>query len=91
MPPQSLPFPWIEVALEFLKTPIVGTSPSKLLYDRFNNFKNLKFSKNLGISPEKLLLERSKSSRPLNDSKDEGTSPSKKFLLMARNSSFTQL
>ena len=90
MPPQSSPFPLSEVALVFLEIPFVGTSPSKWLLDRFSNCKS-KSSKNFGISPEKLLLERSSCLRPLYDSKDEGMVPWKKFLLMARNSSFTQL
>ncbi|KAL4600480.1 hypothetical protein ACB092_11G201600, partial [Castanea dentata] len=74
-----------------MKTPFVGTEPSKWLYDGFNNCKRSKLSKNFGILTEKLFLERSKCLRPLNDSKDEGTSHWKKFLLIARNSSFTQL
>ena len=31
MPPQSLVFPINDIVLVFLKTPLVGTSPSKLL------------------------------------------------------------
>ena len=57
---------------------------------RFNIYKS-KNSKNFGILPDKLLFDRSRTLIPLNDSKDEGMTPWKKFLLMASNSSLTQL
>ena len=34
-PPQSLLLPFNDTALAFLKTPLVGTSPSKWLKERF--------------------------------------------------------
>ena len=52
--------PLITVALIFLKTPFVGTSPSKSLQDKFNNYKKIKLSKNFGIFSEKSFLEKSK-------------------------------
>ena len=91
MPPQSLPFPLMKVALMFLKTPSIGTSPSKWLKDRFKNFKKTNCSKNFGIWPDKLLLEGSNFSRPLNDPKDGGMIPWKRFPFMMKSRSITQL
>ena len=44
-PPQSLAFPITDIALAFLKTPSVGTSPSISLNERFNFLKNEAFLK----------------------------------------------
>ena len=57
---QSPEFPWRESQLMFAKTPFVGTSPSKLLKDKFNICKTWRFCNSLGITPERLLKERAK-------------------------------
>ena len=53
MPPQSLLFPTTDIALAFAKTPLIGTSPSKSLKDKFR-FSKARVSKNFGILPDKL-------------------------------------
>ena len=52
-PPQSLVFPFTDIALVFLKTPSVGTSPSISLNERFNFFRNGSFSKPFGVDPDR--------------------------------------
>ena len=54
IPPQSLAFPINDIAFVFLKTPSVGTSPSKLLNERFNFSKRGSFSKAFGMDPDRL-------------------------------------
>lgn len=63
IPPQSLGFPstWNAVAFEY--TPWTGTSPSKLLSERFRYSREERFRVQGGISPDKLFLERSSSRR----------------------------
>ena len=59
-PPQSLVFPITNIALAFLKTPSVGTSPSMSLNERFKLCKKGSFSKPFGINPNRLFLETSR-------------------------------
>ncbi|KAM7466695.1 hypothetical protein LguiB_014257 [Lonicera macranthoides] len=56
MPPQRPLLPTTDITLKFAKTPFVGSSPSKLLKDKFRPSKE-KFTKNIGTIPDKLLLE----------------------------------
>ena len=79
IPPQSSVFPINDKALMFLKTPLIGTSPSKLLNERFNFSKKNSFSKPFGMGPERLFCETSKSHRPFKEAIDDGMAPQKKF------------
>ncbi|KAK4596303.1 hypothetical protein RGQ29_014366 [Quercus rubra] len=66
------------------KTPFFSTSPSKLLKDKFNICKALRFSNSVGIGPERLLEERSKLSSAARFSSDFGIEPVILFLAMLR-------
>ena len=66
IPPQSLLFAIIDIASTFLKTPTVGSGPSRSLNEMFKYFKNKSFSRSFGINLDKLFRETSKSSRPFN-------------------------
>ena len=79
IPPQSLLFPITDIAVTFLKTPPVGTSPSILLNEMFKYFKNRSFSKPFGINPDKLFCETSKYSRTFKKAIDEGMVPLNEF------------
>ena len=89
-PPQSLVFPIIEIALAFLKSPSIGTSPSISLNERFNFFKEGSFSKTFGIEPDKLFLETSRNLRPSKKAIDEGKGPSKELPCKLRYSKLKQ-
>jgi len=78
MPPQSPLFPTIESSISLLKTPPMGTSPSKLLYDRLS-ICNGKAARNFGISPDKLFSVKSNSCRPLSEINVQGIAPWKWF------------
>ena len=78
-PPQSLVFSITDIALAFLKSPSVGTSPSISLNLRFNFFKKGRFSKTFGIEPDMLFLETSRNLRPFKKAIDEGKGPSKEL------------
>ena len=54
IPPQSLALPINNITLVFPKTPSVGTSPSKLLNERFYFSKRGSFSKPFGMDPDRL-------------------------------------
>ncbi|KAF7825807.1 hypothetical protein G2W53_016971 [Senna tora] len=60
MPPQSLLLPAIDIALAFLKTPSVGTSPSNILKETFKYSRTEMFCKPVGIEPDKLFCDRSR-------------------------------
>ena len=64
IPPQSLLFTIIDIASTFLKTPTIGSGPSRSLNEMFNYFKNKSFSRPFGINPDKLFRKTSKSSMP---------------------------
>ena len=66
------------------KKPFFGTSPSKLLKDKFNFIKALSFSNSVGIRPERLLEERSNLSSAARFSSDFGIEPVILFLAMFR-------
>ena len=89
-PPQSLAFPITDIALAFLKTPSVGTSPSISLNERFNFFKEGSFSKTFGIEPDRLFLETSRNLRPFKKAIDEGKDPSKELPCKIRYSKLNQ-
>ena len=78
-PPQSLVFLITDIALAFLKTPSIGTSPSISLNERFNFFKEGSFSKTFGIEPKRLFLETSRNLRPFKKTIDEGKDPLKEL------------
>lgn len=75
IPPQNLLFQTTDTALAFWNTPLVGTSPSKLLNEALKYNKKWRFSRSRGIFPDKLLWERSKWVRPFKEAKDEGMTP----------------
>ena len=77
-------FPWRESQLMLAKKPFFGTSPSKLLKDKFNFCKALSFSNSVGIRPERLLEERSNLSSAARFSSDFGIEPVILFLAMFR-------
>lgn len=73
-PPQSLLFPNTENLLALVNTPTNGTSPSRLLKDKFI-YCNEKCTKNRGTGPDKLLFERSGYTNPLKELSDRGIMP----------------
>ncbi|TYI63024.1 hypothetical protein E1A91_D10G291700v1, partial [Gossypium mustelinum] len=73
------------------KRPPLGSTPSKLLKERFKYFKALKLTRNSGTPPERLFSDTSNSTRPLNELKDEGMGPSNKLPPRNNLSSLTQL
>ena len=77
--PQSLLFPITDIIFAFLKTPLVGTSPSILLNKMFKYFKNESFSRPFEINTDKLFCETSKCSRPFKETIDEGMFLLKEF------------
>ena len=89
-PPQSLVFSITDIALAFLKSPSVGTSPSISLNLRFNFFKEGRFSKTFGIEPDMLFLETSRNLRPFKKAIDEGKGPSKELPYKLRYSKLKQ-
>ena len=52
-PPQSLVFPFTDIALACLKISSIGTSPSISLNERFNFFRHGSFSKPFGVDPDR--------------------------------------
>ena len=89
-PPQSLVFSITDIALAFLKSPSVGTSPSISLNLRFNFFKKGRFSKTFGIESDMLFLETSRNLRPFKKAIDEGKGPSKELPCKLRYSKLKQ-
>ncbi|KAJ0487560.1 hypothetical protein HanHA89_Chr14g0591741 [Helianthus annuus] len=67
-------FPVTDIALALAKTPLIGTSPSKLLYERFRCFKGI-CCRYVKMCPEKLLFDKSTYSRPFNEPNDSGNDP----------------
>jgi hypothetical protein len=64
-----------------LNTPLVGTSPYRLLKDKSRVFKNIRFSSSRGIILEKLLPARFNLSRDFKEeAKNKGILPWKRFL-----------
>ena len=59
-PPESLVFPFIDIALASLKTPSDGTSPLMSLNEKLNFFRNGSFSKPFGVDLDRLFLETSR-------------------------------
>ena len=64
MPSQSLVFPINDIALVFLKIPLIGTSPSKLLNKIFKYSRKGRFSIPSGMDPNRLFCETSRCLRP---------------------------
>uniref|UniRef100_A0A7C9AV95 Uncharacterized protein n=1 Tax=Opuntia streptacantha TaxID=393608 RepID=A0A7C9AV95_OPUST len=89
IPPQSPLFPTIENPVSLPKTPPMGTSPSKLLYDKLRICSG-KSARNFGISPEKLFCDRSNLRRPLSAAKLGGMTPLKRLPAMYRVSNARQ-
>ena len=79
IPPQSLVFPTNDITLAFLKTPWVGTSPTKLLNERFKFSKRWRFSNSFGMDLDRLFCETSRCQRPFKEAIDDGMAPSKEF------------
>jgi hypothetical protein len=75
IPLQMPSFPKIDTAVALLNIPSFGTSPSKLLNERFKLASPLMLSKNFGMLPEKLLWERSRTWRPYSFSSNGGIFP----------------
>ena len=90
IPPQSLVFPINDMTLMFLKTPSIGTSPLKLLNERFNCSKKSSLSKPSEMGPERLFCETSKSQRPFKEAIDDGMAPLKEFPCRLRYSKIKQ-
>ena len=90
IPPQSLLFSVIDVALTFSKTHLVGSPPSILLNESFKYFRNEIFTGHFGINPVKLFHETSKYSRSFKATMDEGTIPLEEFPCKYRDSKFNQ-
>jgi len=72
-------FPWMDRAVEFAKTPPLGTIPSRSLKDKLRLYKEVNDSKKSGIVPDKLFWDRSISLMPLKALRDLGIMPCRKF------------
>ena len=64
MPSQSLVFPINDIALVFLKIPLIGTSPSKLLNEIFKYSRKGRFSIPSGMDLDRLFCKTSRCLRP---------------------------
>ena len=78
-PPQSLSLPTSDAKLVLEKIPFVGTSPLKLLKDKFRLDKSGQVDKYFGIFPKILLEERFRDLMLLKELKDKGIEPMKEF------------
>lgn len=87
VPPQRRLFPVIDIALTFRNNPSYGTSPSRLLNDKFRSCRRVKFCRYFGIWPDKLFLPRSRSWRLFKALREEGMLPSNRLFPRSRRSS----